>query len=454
MQNKTLVNQQEWQRQAMKVQRLGWRVWGVAIIAQLFNQFHRVAGSAAVDRIMADFGITATAVGGIMGMYFYVYAAMQFPSGVLADYVGPRKIVTYGCLVASIGSIIFGLAPSFLTLYLGRFLVSLGVSVIYVNVLKIQTQWFQSRHFARMTSLTAFASNAGTLIGTTPMALLIILVGWRLPFELMGFVTLAVCLACWLVIRNKAADLGLPSPAEIERGMFASTVSTHAPEVATVGFGKRLNSVLTNRYIWPPFLIGIGLYGTLLVIQGAWGIPYLMQVYSMTRDSAADLMLLIVFGAMVGLITIPVISDKLQRRKLPAIVCAFAYLCLWLMLTLWDEGKPPLSALYSIYFLLGYFTGYTPVSFACAKEVVPPLVSGMAMGLVNMSIFLSAAILQILVGKVLDLGWQGTIVQGARVYPLVAFQSGFLIVCIAVLGCVIGALLLRETQCRDIYSEI
>ena len=81
-------------------------------MAQLLNMFHRVAASAAVDKIMADFGITAATIGSVLAVYFYIYAAMQFPSGVLADYLGPRKTVTFGCLVAGIGSIVFGLAPS------------------------------------------------------------------------------------------------------------------------------------------------------------------------------------------------------------------------------------------------------------------------------------------------------------------------------------------------------
>jgi hypothetical protein len=91
---------------------------------------------------------------------------------------------------------------------------------------------------------------------------------------------------------------------------------------------------------------------------------------------------------------------------------------------------------------------------ACAKELVPPSVSGMAMGLVNMSGFISTAVLQIAFGKILDLGWQGAMAEGVRTYPLAAFQSGFIMLCIGLAAYIIGALLLKETRCRDIYSEI
>jgi len=442
------------QYQVKRAARLGWIVWSVAIMAQLLNMFHRVAGSAAVDKIMADFGITAAAIGGVLAVYFYIYAAMQFPSGVLADYLGPRKTITFGCLVAGIGSIIFGLAPSMLVLYLGRFLLSLGVSVIFISVLKLQTQWFRSRYFGRITSLMGFIGTTGSLIGATPMALLVMWVGWRLSFELMGLLSFVVCLACWLVIRNRPEDLRLPSPAEIERRQLTGIASAPVPQIAATGFGQRLGMLLANKYIWPPFFVGLGSYGTLLVLLGAWGVPYFMQVYSMTRDAAANFMLVMLIGHAAGLVILGFISDRLQRRKLPILASAFVYLLLWILLTLWNGGKPPVAAMYPICFVMGFFASVMPITHALAKEVVPPFLSGMALGLVNMSIFLAAAILQIAFGEVLDLGWQGAMLEGSRIYPLAAFQSGFILVCVGVLAYVIGALLIKETGARDIYSQI
>ena len=454
MGNKSIIDEQGWQDEAKKLRRLGWIVWGIAGIAQFLNQFHRVAGSVIVDKLMVDFSISAATVGSILAVYFYVYAAMQLPTGILADYLGPRKTMTFGCLASAIGSILFGLAPSLPALYLSRFLLSLGASVIFISVLKLQTQWFHSRSFGRVSSLTGLIGRSGALVGTTPMALLVMLVGWRQSFELMGFLSLVVCLVCWLLIRDKPADKGLLSPAEIEKGKLGTRVPDTAQNADTPSLHKRLNLMLTNKYIWPPLLIGIGSYGTLLVFQGAWGIPYLMQVYSMPRDTAANFVLLMTVGFILGTLLIAFISDKLQRRKLPAIIFGVVYLFLWITMTLWNGGKPPLAALYPMCFFIGLFAGFTILIFACAKEVVPPSISGMTMGLVNFGTFLTTAVLQMAFGKVLDLSWEGTTAEGVRIYSLSGFQSGFVLVCIATTAYVIGALLLKETRCRDIYDEI
>ncbi len=163
-------------------------------------------------------------------------------------------------------------------------------------------------------------------------------------------------------------------------------------------------------------------------------------------------MLLTVIGHIVGTIVTSIVSDRLKRRKLPAIVSAFACLSLWLLLALWNGGQPPIQALYSLFFTLGFSTGFAILAIACVKEVMPSSVTGMAMGLVNMSVFLFAAVLQIAFGVILDHGWQGAILEGARIYPLSAFQSGLLLVSVGVLAYVLGALLLKETYCRDIYD--
>ncbi len=81
-----------------RVKSLPWIIGSAAMVAQLFNMFHRIAVLAPIDRIMADMNITGSVAGNIMAMYFYIYVLMQFPSGMLADFLGARKPITLGKL--------------------------------------------------------------------------------------------------------------------------------------------------------------------------------------------------------------------------------------------------------------------------------------------------------------------------------------------------------------------
>ena len=136
-----------------------WLVWGVMCLAYIIVFFHRIATGVVADSLMSEFGVTGAALGNLGAVYFYVYMIMQIPSGVLADTLGARITVSIGTLAAGIGSIIFGMASGIEVSYVGRFLVGLGVSVVFVAILKVLSQWFKESEFATISGLTALIGN-------------------------------------------------------------------------------------------------------------------------------------------------------------------------------------------------------------------------------------------------------------------------------------------------------
>ena len=100
---------------------------------------------------------------------------MQLPAGLLADSLGPRKTVTAFLIVATLGSLIFGLAPSLDIAVAARVMVGLGVSMVFIPTMKILSQWFRIREFAFMTAILTTMGGFSTLVATTPLALM---TGW------------------------------------------------------------------------------------------------------------------------------------------------------------------------------------------------------------------------------------------------------------------------------------
>ena len=72
---------------------------------------------------------------------------MQLPTGLLADSLGPRKTVTSFLFIATLGSLIFGLAPAVDVAVATRVMVGLGVSMVFISTMKILSQWFRIREF-------------------------------------------------------------------------------------------------------------------------------------------------------------------------------------------------------------------------------------------------------------------------------------------------------------------
>jgi sugar phosphate permease len=88
------MSEGDWPDAIRKLYRQRWRIWIVACLAHAVGLFHRAAMAPMADRLMADFDLSAMAFGSLGAVYFYVYAAMQLPSGTFADTVGPRKTIT------------------------------------------------------------------------------------------------------------------------------------------------------------------------------------------------------------------------------------------------------------------------------------------------------------------------------------------------------------------------
>jgi predicted MFS family arabinose efflux permease len=98
-------------------------VFGIALASYVLSFFHRTAPAALAGELTRAFEIGGAMLGTVAATYFYVYTVLQVPVGVLADTLGPRRILAAGSLIAGIGSLSFGLAPAWEVAALGRTLV-------------------------------------------------------------------------------------------------------------------------------------------------------------------------------------------------------------------------------------------------------------------------------------------------------------------------------------------
>lgn len=397
-----------------EIQSLEKRRWFICLplaCAVILVYFHRFAMGVVSDSIIREFGITQAAELGLLSsVYFYTYAALQVPAGIFADFCGPRRTVTVALAVAAFGTVIFAWSPTLPWLYGGRLLIGIGVACIFVNTTKIFAEWFRSREFGTMNGLANFIGNAGFVLATSPLAFMVETTGWRTAFYIVGIITLLVAGYCWWIVRDNPTGYGWPSIRQIEAreggGPAASTVKSYS-------VASSVYTVFTNIHTWPPFIAAATAYS---VFAAFGGVPYFMQVYGMSRLAAAHQLIVLPVGYMLGGPVMGFLSDRMGSRRIPFVgLLALAWVS-WLVLTLWNGGKPPSELLIPLFFSLG--VGFSGASFAltCSKEVNPPETTGVAIGLVNMGPFIGAAIMQPLFGLVLDLHWLGVVDNGLKLY--------------------------------------
>lgn len=415
-------------------------VFTTLVAAYITVYFHRMAPGVVAADLARAFATTGVALGSLAATYYYIYTAMQIPAGVLADTLGPRLTVTIGSVVAGVGSILFGLAPEFSTAILGRLLVGLGVSVVFVGLMKSNAVWYADREYGRVSGMTLLIGNLGSILAATPLALLLATVSWRQAFVGAGVVSLLLAVLNWLWVRNRPEDAGFPSIREQEGLAPAAPRDRH--------WLQDLREVLARRAVWPGFWVNLGMTGTLFAFAGLWGVTLMRDLHGLDRAGASLYTTVTLAGFAVGAFKAGWLSDRIGRRKPVILGGALLSVLAWLALILlpWGPGGSGLL----LYGALGLAAGGFVVTYAAAKELLPPGVSGMAVALVNTGLFLGAALMQPAFGWALDLTWDGTLLDGARVYSAKDYQNGLWLSLAGAILALLAATRIRETYGRHV----
>lgn len=374
-------------------------VFGIVLLSFVLSFFHRTAPAAISAELARTFAINAATLGTLAATYFYMYTVLQIPVGVLADTVGPRKLLAGGSLIAGIGSLAFGLAPSWEVAALGRTLVGVGTATAFIAILKISAVWFPPQRFATLNGVTMFAGNAGAVVAGAPLAWLVGETSWRNVFLGLAALSLALAAATWWRVRDRPQDAGF------------APVNALASPASREPWTRALGVVLRNARTWPGFFVNMGIGGSYLAFAGLWAVPYLVEVYGVSRVTAAQHASLLLLGVAFGSLAIGWLSDRLGSRRGLMRACTMLYALSWLPWLLhvtWAEW-----ATLAWFFLMGFLIPGFTLSWTVAKEVNRPEHSGMATSVVNLGIFLGTGLLQPLVGRVLDEGRAGGNAWGA-----------------------------------------
>lgn len=420
------------------MRRLRWSAFLLLALAYVLAFFHRVAPASIAGELQLAFNASGAVLGMLAATYFYIYMVMQIPTGVLVDTLGVRKIATIGGLVAGLGSILFGLAETLFLASAGRLLVGLGVSVMFISLMKLNAVWFHDRHFATIGGLTILIGNLGAVLAAAPLVWALSFISWRTIFVVLGGISILLGMLTWLLVRNHPGEAGFPSMRELDG---------EAPHTPHAGhWYEGLVRVVKNPETWHGFWPNLGIGGTLFAFAGLWAVPFLHDVYAMPRALAAIHTTLLLAGFAIGALAIGMLSDRMGRRR-PIMVGGIAiYLLCWLPLL--AVARMPLSASLVLFFAMGVGASGFTLAWAVTKEVNPPALSGMATSVVNTGSFLGAGLLQPLVGWVMDLGWDGAVSEGVRAYSAANYQTGLAILFLLALLGLAGAMKSRETHCR------
>lgn len=390
--------------------------------------FHRNAvGVVALD-MMSDLKIDAAVMGMLSAGYFYPYAFMQLPTGILTDSWGPRKTLVSFLVLSAVGSFLFGMSYSSSGVLVGRILVGIGVSTVYICTLKLISQWYHGDEFATMNSLLVAIGGVGLLASTVPMAWASDIYGWRMPFVATGAITVVLIIIAWLFVHD--------SPHARIRD------NEGPPRHPRLSVKNAVLTILGSRRFWPACIWLMCSFSLYIAFGGLWGAPYLMHVYGLSKADASGILMMIAFGMIVGSPAVGLLSDKVLKRRKPVhIASSLLLVAIMALFVTWTDSLP-LFSLYILMFLFGIAAvGALPVGYASIKDLFPVEMAGTTTGIANLFPFLLGAVLQPIMGYILE-----QFGKNGDTYSVTGYQYAISVLLVCAVVAFICSFFIKETS--------
>ncbi|HKA55303.1 MAG TPA: MFS transporter [Candidatus Binatia bacterium] len=327
----------------------------------------------------------------------------SIPAGALGDHFGARHSVGWGMVLLSLSLLLRATAAGFLTMFGAMVLFGLALGVVFANLTKAIAVWFPPDELGMASGVGQAGIGLGIGVATlvTPL-LLTPLGGWRGLTRLLGYVTLALAAFWLLTVRDRA--LGGSSTAGRGRVWEAMGQVLAVKELRVVALCS--------------FLFFGGNLGTLGYFP-----TYLVTVQGMSAQAAGGIATLAPWAFILGAILLPLLSDRLGRRKVVYIAGIFASGLIVFAYT-YLLGRPLVLAAIT----LGLVAGAVVLLFVVPIEMegVGPRLAGSAIGVVNAAGFAGGVLMPLLgmklvqVRPVLGLGlWAGCFVLSALCFAAV-----------------------------------
>lgn len=355
------------------------------------------------NQLMQEFNLTGAGLGNLAATFYYSYMIAQLFVGVLLDKFSTRWLTSAAIFSCGLGVFLFSEAHTLLAAELSRGLMGVGVAFATVAYMKLAAAWFPPRQYAFVGGLLATAAMAGAVFGQAPLSVAVNWLGWRDCLFYVGMAGFALAILFMVIVRDA------PS----------SAMQNSVRDAAVISMRDILN-VFKNKQNWLLTLYSGLAFSPIAVFGGLWGNPFLEQAYTLSKTEAATLVSLVFVGLGLGSPLLGLLSDRLgERRKVMFVSTLIS--CAAIIPVLYFHPMP-MWLLAFLLFTFGFGLGAFMLVFAIGKELNSAALVATVIAMINTSDALLDAITEPAIGKLLDLNWDGTIVNGVHQFSLHSYH--------------------------------
>lgn len=420
---------------------LPWLIWGLAAFYYFADYSARVSPSVMLPELQQALEVTAVGLGSLSAYFYYPYVAMQIPVGILLDRYSIRYFLTVMSLVTAVACYIFGAADNLYTAQLGRFLIGFSAAFAFVSTLKLAAEWFPSNRLGLLAGLTQALGMAGAFFGAYPVSYGVSGIGWRHTMWVMAAVFVVIAIFIYLIVRDK------PSSKDDDSATNESAADSAAEDAENSSLWSKLN----NSQLWLNALFAGLIFAPTAVIGEFWGVSFFQFGRGFEYHSASLAVGCIFIGWMVGGPLAGWLSDKIKRRKPLMYLSAISGMSIVSIVLFVPDLSPKVA--YGLLFLYGVTNMGVSIAYAIATEIVSKVALGIAIAFTNMASILIGALMQPLVGKLLDMssGYDGA--RDMTLFALNNFQAAFWVLPLASATALVVAFFIKETHCKPLREQ-
>lgn len=274
-----------------------WVILAVYMYIAALTQLYWLNFTSIDTYVEENLHISAMSTGLLALVFPLVYIILSVPAGFIIDKKGFKYSIGIGVVFTGIFSMLRLTSPySYAMLLISQAGISVGQPFVLNGITKLVVTWFPQKEEATAVGLGSLSLFIGMIValGVTPV--LVESIGFSSMLMIYGIMGVAGILLFFLLVRT-----GPPSPAREYR-------QNTMPMWEGIKHILRIRNFLILGFI---ALIGIGVFNGL----ATWLEKILNELHHISMVDAGTISAVMVFGGMLGCIVIPVVSDRVGRRK-------------------------------------------------------------------------------------------------------------------------------------------
>lgn len=358
----------------------------------MLSQAYRTVAAIMAPALAAQFDLSATQLGAWAATFHFAFGVVQFAMGIAIDLYGLRRTLMVAMPISVAGALLCTFAQGYPMLMLGQALIGAGCAPAFLVCTVFIARRFLPERFTQVSGMLMSIAGFGAVLTSTPMAWLIDTSGWRAAFgTLTALSVLSWLLIAWIV-RGEGTGAS-PVPAGQERPTLWRSVREMLQLFAL------------------PHTLGIVLFASVsyagfITLRGLWLGPMLIERHGFSLVASGNVALAMTLLSIVS----PTVVGRLDpggEARLRWLMRGLLSSATWFML-LALHGPAWFDV--ALLCIIGALSGFGLLQYGYVRGAYPPEMTGRAMGLFTMSMFLGIALMQWVTGAAASLarglGWE------------------------------------------------